>query len=62
MRYIKGFMYVISIKNDKWDISYKDRIIEINEQYDSAGITINIEFGKEMPTLAQKINQKLRRI
>ena len=53
---------IVSIKNDKWDISYKDRIIEINEQYDSAGITINIEFGKEMPTLAQKINQKLRRI
>lgn len=53
---------IVTVRNDKWDVMYSDRIIEINETYTDEGMTINIEFGKELPTFAKKINQKLRRI
>lgn len=53
---------IVTVRNDKWDILYSDRIIEINETYSDEGMTIDIEFGKELPTLAKKINQKIGRI
>ena len=53
---------LVSIKNEKWGISYIDRITEINEQYDQRGMTVAIEFGKELPTLSKKINQKMGRM
>lgn len=53
---------IVTVRNDKWGVMYSDRIIEINEQYSDEGMTVNVEFGKELPTFAKKINQKLRRI
>lgn len=53
---------MVSIKNDKWGIRYKERIIEIIEKYDGDGVDISIEFGQELPSLAKKIKQELRRI
>lgn len=53
---------IVSIRNDKWNIFYTDRITEITEEYNNEGMTIKIDFGRELPDLATKINQKLRRI
>lgn len=53
---------IVSVRNDKWDILYSDRITEINEQYSNTGMTVEVEFGKDLPNIAKKINQKLGRL
>lgn len=50
----------ISIINKKWGLMLNERIVSITETYDIEGLSIDIEVGNNIPTLIQKIKQKMR--
>lgn len=51
----------VSIINKKWGLILHERIVTITETYDIEGINIEIEIGNNIPTLIDKIKQKVRR-
>jgi hypothetical protein len=50
----------ISIINKKWGLMLNERIVSITETYDIEGLSIDIQIGNNIPTLIQKIKQKMR--
>ena len=50
----------VSIINKKWGLMLNERIISITETYDIEGLNIDIETGNNIPTLIDKIKQKMR--
>lgn len=50
----------VSIINKKWGLMLNERIISITETYDSEGLNIDIEIGNNIPSLIDKIKQKMR--
>lgn len=51
----------VSIFNRKWGLMLHERIVTITETYDIDGLNIEIEIGNNIPTLIDKIKQKVRR-
>ncbi len=51
----------VSIINKKWGLMLNERIVSITETYDEEGLNIDIEIGNNIPTLIDKIKQKVRR-
>ena len=47
----------ISIINKKWGLLLHERIISIEEVYDTEGLSINIEIGNNVPTIIDKIKR-----
>jgi hypothetical protein len=51
---------IVTCTSRKWGITLDTRITEIQEIYEEQGQQINIIFGNNIPTIIDKINQKLR--
>lgn len=50
----------VSIINKKWGLVLHERITSIEETYTQEGLTIKLTIGNNMPTLVDKIKQKMR--
>lgn len=50
----------VSIVNKKWGLILHERIVSVTETYDIEGLNIEIEIGNNVPTLIDKIKQKVR--
>lgn len=46
--------------NKKWGLTLDTQIVEIEETYDINGLTVNVVFGNNIPTLLDIIKQKMR--
>lgn len=51
---------IVTCVSKKWNLVLNTRITEIEEIYEEHGQSINITFGNNVPTLIDKIKQKLR--
>jgi hypothetical protein len=51
---------IVTCVSKKWNITLNTRITEIEEVYEEAGRQINVTFGNNIPTLIDKIKQKLK--
>jgi hypothetical protein len=51
---------IVTCISKKWGLTLNTRITEIEEVYEQAGQQINITFGNNIPTLIDKIKQRLR--
>lgn len=49
---------VVTFFDKKWGITIDTRITEISEIYDIEGLTINITFGNDVPTLIELMKRK----
>lgn len=50
----------VSIINKKWGLVLHERIVGIEETYDTEGLNIEIKIGNNIPTLIDKIKQRMR--
>lgn len=51
---------IVTCVSKKWNLIIHTRITEIEEIYEKQGLSINITFGNNVPTIIDKIKQKLR--
>lgn len=51
---------IVTCVSKKWNLVINTRITEIEEVYEEKGQRINITFGNNVPTLKDKLKQKLR--
>ncbi len=51
---------IVTCRTKKWGITVDTRITEIEEVYEPQGFSINAVFGNKVPTLIDKIKQKLK--
>ncbi|AFQ46259.1 hypothetical protein Desmer_4453 [Desulfosporosinus meridiei DSM 13257] len=51
---------IVTCVRKKWGVTINARITEIQEVYEEAGVRINVTFGNSIPTLLDKIKQKMR--
>lgn len=51
---------IVTCTSKKWGITLDARITEIGEVYEEQGPQVNINFGNMVPTLIDKIKQKMR--
>jgi len=51
---------IVTIVSKKWNITLDSRITEVEEVYEKEGKTINVTFGNNIPTILDKIKQKLK--
>lgn len=51
---------IVTCVSKKWGLTLDSRITEIEEIYEESGLSINVVFGNSIPTLIDKIKQKLR--
>lgn len=49
---------LVSVRNKKWGITQHTQITEVIETYESNGRVIEIVFGKALPTLSERIQQR----
>jgi len=62
LKYKKDFDLgdIVTCVSKRWNLVINTRITEIQEIYEEQGQSINITFGNSVPTLIDKIKQKLR--
>ena len=51
----------VTVRNRKWGVEFIQRITKITENYGPYGSNIEVSFGIELPTVYDKINQKMNR-
>jgi len=51
---------VVTCISKKWGITLDTRITEIQEIYEEQGLQVNVTFGDDVPTLIDKIKQKIK--
>ncbi|MBD5643183.1 siphovirus ReqiPepy6 Gp37-like family protein [Clostridium botulinum] len=51
---------IVTIVDKKWGIRIDTRITEIEEIYEEKGLEVNVTFGNNIPTIIDKIKQKVR--
>lgn len=51
---------VVTTMNEKWGLTLNTRITSIEEVYENNNLSVKVTFGKNIPTLIDKINRKLR--
>lgn len=51
---------IVTIVDKKWGLTIDARITEIEEVYEQQGLSINVVFGNNIPTIIDKIKQKLK--
>lgn len=51
---------IVTCISKKWGLTLDTRITEVEEIYEENGFSLNITFGNNVPTLIDKIKQKLR--
>lgn len=53
--------HCVMVRNKNWGVEFKQRITKITENYNVYGSSIEVSFGVELPTIYDKINQKISR-
>lgn len=53
--------HCVMVRNKNWGVEFKQRITKIIENYNIYGSSIEVSFGVELPTIYDKINQKMSR-
>ena len=53
--------YLVTVRNKNWDIEFKQRITRIVESYSQYGRDISVTFGQELPTIQEKLRQRIKR-
>ena len=48
---------IVTIKNDRWNISTDRRITEITEIYEKDGFRLDVTFGNALPGIIDKVKQ-----
>ncbi|KRU42198.1 siphovirus ReqiPepy6 Gp37-like family protein [Clostridium sporogenes] len=51
---------IVTVVDKKWGIRIDARITEIEEIYEEKGLEVNVVFGNNIPTIIDKIKQKVR--
>lgn len=51
----------VTVRNRNWGVEYIQRITKITENHGVYGSSIEVNFGVELPTIYDKINQKINR-
>ncbi|HCL4466704.1 TPA: siphovirus ReqiPepy6 Gp37-like family protein [Clostridium botulinum] len=51
---------IVTVIDKKWGIRIDTRITEIEEIYEEKGLEVNVVFGNNIPTIIDKIKQKVR--
>ena len=51
----------VRVRNKKWGVEFTQRITKITENYGVYGSNIEVSFGIELPTVYDKINQRMNR-
>ncbi|GLI20046.1 hypothetical protein TSYNTROPHJE_18590 [Tepidanaerobacter syntrophicus] len=51
---------IVTVQNKDWNITMDTRITEVEEIYEASGFKLNVTFGKNTPTLTQKLKSILR--
>lgn len=51
---------IVTVVDKKWGIRIDTRITEIEEIYEEKGLEVNVVFGNNIPTIIDKIKQKVR--
>ena len=52
---------LVVVRNKNWGVEFTQRITKIVESYDSYGRTITVNFGNELPTIQDKLKQRIKR-
>ena len=52
---------LVVVRNKNWGVEFNQRITKIVESYDSYGRTITVNFGNELPTIQDKLKQRIKR-
>ena len=50
---------IVTCLSKKWGITLDSRITEVQEVYEEAGLSVNVTFGNQVPTLLDKIKQRM---
>lgn len=53
--------YLVTVRNKNWDVEFKQRITRIVESYSEYGKDIKVTFGQELPTVQEKLRQRIKR-
>ena len=48
---------IVTVYDEKWNITVDTRITEVEEIYQNSGMSINVIFGNDMPTIYNKIKR-----
>ncbi|EJO5347039.1 siphovirus ReqiPepy6 Gp37-like family protein [Clostridium botulinum] len=51
---------IVTVVDKKWAIRIDTRITEIEEVYEEKGLEVNVTFGNNIPTIIDRIKQKVR--
>jgi hypothetical protein len=51
---------IVTCTSKKWGLTLDTRITEVKEVYEEAGLSINVTFGNNIPTLLSIIKQKIK--
>jgi hypothetical protein len=51
---------IVTFTSKKWNITLDSRITEIQEVYEESGLSVNVTFGNNIPTLIDKIKQIIK--
>ncbi len=51
---------VVTLIDKKWGLRLDTRITEVEEVYEQQGLSINVVFGNTIPTIVDKIKQRMR--
>ena len=51
---------IVTVQNKDWGIAMDVRIAEVEEVYEASGFKLNVTFGKNTPTLIQKLKSTLQ--
>ncbi|HEX9062630.1 MAG TPA: siphovirus ReqiPepy6 Gp37-like family protein [Clostridia bacterium] len=62
LRYMNDFDLgdIVTVTNQNWGITLDTRITTIEEVYENNGLDIRVTFGNNIPTLIDKIKQKIK--
>ena len=52
---------LVVVRNKNWNVEFNQRITKIIESYDVYGRTITVNFGNELPTIQEKLKQRIKR-
>ena len=50
---------VVTIQNNKWNITSDERIVEITEIYESTGFRLDVTFGESLPTIIDLVKKAI---
>ena len=52
---------LVRVRNKNWGVEFNQRITKIVESYTEYGRTITVNFGNELPTIYNKLKQRIKR-